>query len=252
MKKISLVAIAILIALCSTAQTTLPPAIIFERTVMQVMNDETGKTTATYYFTINGDYALAKHEASDDDENAMILYTKDGKMCMIDEKAKTITILNMPKVVGEAAGLGKEIGEKIKKAPLEKGKKDDMAVTKTGKTKTICGYTAYEFQVKNEAGSMSWWYAKVDFNPIKIYTMGIGKTPIAGSKADVLKNNPAAIPILNQNYLWVEMNVSGKKALETESITKTSFIFSTVGYTVKDFGKKSLKDIINAKLKKQE
>ena len=53
---------------------------------------------------------------------------------------------------------------------------------------------------------MSWWYAKVDFDPIKIYTMGAGNAAMAAKvkNNEALKNNPAAIPVLNKNYLWAD------------------------------------------------
>ena len=165
---------------------------------------------------------------------------------MIDEKKKTITIMNMPRVVGEGAQVGKEIAEKISKKKLQKDVKEKMTVTKSGKTKTICGYTAYEFLITNEKGSMSWWYAKVDFDPIKIYTMGAGNAAMAAKvkNNEALKNNPAAIPVLNKNYLWAEAEAGGNKGLETKTITATTFSFSTAGYTIKDLGRKGLKDII--------
>lgn len=229
------------------SSSVLPANIIFERTVVQQTNGEDKKATSTYYFTINGDYAMAKHEESGKDDKAMVLYTKDGKMCMIDEKNKSITIMNMPRVVGEGGQLGKELAERIKKKPLQKDAKEKMTVTKTGKTKTICGYTAYEYEIKNEKGSSNWWYAKVDFDPVKIYTMGAGSAGMAAKmkgKEESLKNNPMAIPVLNQNYLMAEIEAGGKKGMETKSITKTTFTFSTAGYTIKDFGHKGLKEII--------
>ncbi len=235
---------------CCAAQnngTVLPNAINFERQVIQQTNGEEGKSTTTYYFTINGDYALAKHEAPGKEGTSAILYTKDGKMCMVNEKAKTITIMNMPKVIGEGAEMGKEIAEKLKKKPLKKDDEEKITVNKTGKTKMICGYTAYEYEIKNEGGTSSWWYTKVDFDPIKIYTMAAGSAGIAakmkGREAS-LKNNPMAIPALNKNYLWAEAEAGGKKGLETKTISATTFSFSTAGYTIKDFGRKGLKDII--------
>lgn len=225
--------------------TTLPSSITFERTVVQQTNGEEGKATTTYYFTINGDYAMAKHDEVGEDEKAMVLYTKDGKMCMINEKEKTIMIMNMPKMMGDA---GNAIKEGMKKKPLpKKDEEDKMTVTKTGKTKTICGYTAYEYEITNEKGKSSWWYAAVDFDPIKIYTMGAGNSSMADKIKDnpAMKNNPMAIPVMNKNYLWAEIEVAGNlpagqagKGMETKSITKTTFTFSTAGYSIQEMGKK--------------
>ena len=234
--------------LCSFSQNTspLPATIGFERMVIQQTNGEDGVATNTYYFTLNGDYAIAKHKEPGDDEMKMVLYTKEGQMCMINEKEKTILIMNMPRIVGEGAAMGKEVAEKIKKQPLQKDAPLKMTVTKTGKTKTICGHTSYEYEIKNEGGTSNWWYAQVDFNPVKIYTMGAGSSTISGKKAEELKNNPAAIPVLNKNYLWAEADVAGKKGLETKSISASTFSFSTAGYTIKDMSKKGLKDVIKS------
>ncbi|MGC4103678.1 hypothetical protein [Ferruginibacter sp.] len=252
MKQVIFIAVSCLLATTITAQdnAALPATINFEREVVQQTNGEDGEAATTYYFTINGDYVLAKRKEKDGEEKTF-LYNKEGKMCMIDEKHKTITIMNMPRVVGEGATMGKEIAEKIKKKPLEKDDKENMTVTKTGKTKMICGYTAYEYEIKNEGGTSSWWYAKVDFNPIKIYTMGAGNSATAAkiqNKEADFKNNPMAIPVLNQNYLWAEVEMAGKKGMETKSITKTSFSFSTAGYTIKDMGKMGLKEMIRSKM----
>jgi hypothetical protein len=81
----------------------------------------------------------------------------------------------------------------------------------------------------------SFWYAKVPFDPVKIYTMG------AGRPADLdklrndpkMKNNIASIPVLNPNYLWVETDFGGKKGLRTLSISKNITTIHTNGYTVK-------------------
>jgi hypothetical protein len=239
MKKIFCMTALANITLNATAQntaTSLPSSITFERTVVQQTNGEDGKATTTYYFTINGDYAMAKHEEDGDDDKAMVLYTKDGKMCMIDEKKKTIIIMNMPKMMGDA---GTAIKKGIDKNPIPKDKDDKMTVTKTGKKKIICGYTAYEYQIKNEEGTSSWWYAQVDFDPVKIYTMGTGNNGMADKVKNnpAMKDNPMAIPVMNRNYLWAEVEVGGKKGMETKSISKTAFIFSTNGYTIKEMKK---------------
>lgn len=167
-------------AICINAQnTSLPSSITFERKVVQETNGEDGKATSTYYFTINGDYAMGKRAEEGDDDKATILYTKEGKMCMIDENKKTITITNMPKFLGAA-------GESIKKSKLPPPKKEDeekLSVTKSGKTKTICSYTACEYIITSEGGKSSWWYAEVDFDPAKIYSMGVGSGAMAAKNA---------------------------------------------------------------------
>jgi hypothetical protein len=232
-----LLAGSLISSFCFGQATSIPATIRFERQVIQQTNGESGKGTITYYFTLNGDYALAKREATSEDEKATVLYTKEGQMCMIDEKNKTIMMLNMPKMIGEGAQMGKELAEKIKKQPKRKDDAEKMTVTKTGKTKTICGYPAFEYEIKNEKGQSSWWYVKADFNPVKIYTAGAGNSSLSAKmkgNEESLKNNPMAIPVLNQNYLMAEIEAGGRKGLETTSIAATTFSFSTAGYQIKD------------------
>jgi len=227
----------------------LPAEIKFDRQVVQQTNGEDGIATTTYYFTTDGSYAMMKRQEPGDDDKATILYTKDGKTCIIDEKRKTITIMNMPRVVGEGAQASKEVAEKISKKPLPKDNdKYKMTATATGKTKTICGYTSYEYEVKNEGGKSSWWYAKVDFDPILVYTMGVGKMgDVSKIKNDpAMKTNPAAIPVINKNYFWAEVELNGKKGMETKSITKTVTTFSTTGYKIQNMSKMGLKEVIKA------
>jgi hypothetical protein len=154
--------------------------------------------------------------------------------------------MNMPRLVGEGGQMGKAIAEKLKKQPLKKDAAEKITATKTGKTKNICGYTAYEYEIKSEGSKSSWWYAVVDFDPVKIYTMGAGNTASAAKLKDneALKDNPMAIPVINKNYLWAEVEADGKKGMETKSISKTGFAFSTAGYTIKDMSAKGLKEII--------
>jgi hypothetical protein len=85
------------------------------------------------------------------------------------------------------------------------------------------------------AEALSSWYAIVPFDPVKIYTMGVGR-PADLSKLQNdprMKNNITAIPVLNKNYLWVEMDSGGKTGLETTSIKKVNNTVHTAGYKIK-------------------
>ncbi len=227
-----------------------PAKINFERIVVQHINGEDGKSkNVTYYFTVNGDYAMAKMEYPGDDGPSTVIYTSEGVMVMVNEEEKTITIMNLVRVVGEGADIGKELAEKIKKAPLEKDAPEELKVRRTGNTKTICHFPAIEYEIQSEGGKSNWWYAKVDFDPILIYTMGMGKkvdmNKTKGNKD--LINNPFAIPVQNKNYFFAEIEAAGKKGMETVSISSAPYIFSTSGYTIKDMRNRGLKEIIQSK-----
>jgi hypothetical protein len=236
----------------------IPPVINFDWQVVQRIpkdedddNDGKAYNEVTYFFTSSGDYAAIK--PTDKSFNLMI-YSKKGYTWMFDDKKKIITVMGMPKIVGEGAVLGKEVATKINKAPLNKGKDEMFTITKTGKTKPFLSYTADEYLMKNNkviassntshTGTASFWYVKVPFDPIKIYTMGAGRPADLNKLQNDprMKNNITAIPVLNKNYLWVETDMGGKKGLETLSIERKNNTVYTAGYKVKQI--KNLKDAI--------
>jgi len=235
----------------------IPPVINFDWEVTQRLPKEDddekngkGYKNVTYFFTSSGDYAAVKPE---DKSFTLMIYSPKGHTWIFDDKKKTITVMSMHKTVGEGGAMGKEIAEKIKKEPIAKDKEPGFSVSKTGKTKTILGlYKAEEFEIKNtevigtskKAGTMSFWYVTVPFDPVKIYTMGAGR-PADMSKIQndpKMKRNPAAIPLLNKNYLWVETEGGGIKGLETIEIQKRYNTIYTAGYKIKVMN--SLKDML--------
>ena len=242
MKKI-IVCSLLLCSLIVVAQTpntpiTVPASIKFEKNIVQKINSGKKERQMNYFFTGNGDYAAIKPEEKG--STSLIIYTKGGNMLIVNEKDKTIMVMNMGKFIGDAARIGKEMAEKRKDHPANK---DSMSVkssfSKTGKTKTICGYPAEEYEIKSEKGVMSVWYLKADFDTQLIYTMGMGN--MGGQPA--LKNTEAVdkdfsgIPAFAKNYFMAEMERNGKKSVETISITKTDYSFSSAGYTIVDMGK---------------
>lgn len=238
----------------------IPPVINFDWKVDQRMrkdeddDDNKGKAykEVTYLFTSNGDYAAVKPS---DASFSLMIYSKKGYTWMIDDNKKIITVMSMPKTVGEGAVMGKAVAEDIKKAPLQKDRDTEkFTITKTGKTKPYLGYTAEEYELRNntvlstknaaKSGTASFWYAKVPFDPVKVYTMGVGR-PADMTKLQNdprMKNNITAIPVLNKNYLWVETEMGGLKGLETTNIQRVNTTIYTSGYQVKNM--KSLKDMV--------
>lgn len=235
---------------------TVPATITFDREVIQHTYDEEEKKTKTmtYYFTKDGNYSAIKMDKSDDDDVSLMVYTKEGVTMIMDDKNKTITLMRLAKTVGEGAQMSKEVAEKISKKPLPKEEvKDKTVLSPTSHTKSICGYPAYEYTLKTEEGTSSIWYAKVDFDPILIYTMGMGKQMGAAQtqKTQKLKNNPFAVAITNKNYLLAEMNGEKHKGMETVSISKKTFTINTAGYQIKDYSNMSIGEMIKARMKEK-
>jgi hypothetical protein len=238
----------------------IPPVINFDWKVTQRMrkdkddDDNKGKAykEVTYLFTSSGDYAAVK---PDDATFSLMIYSKKGYTWIIDDNKKTITVMSMPKTLGEGAAMGKTVAEDIKKAPLEKDRDDEkFTITKTGKTKQFLGYTAEEYELRNntmlstkntsKTSTASFWYAKVPFDPVKVYTMGVGRpADISKLQNDPrMKNNIAAIPVLNKNFLWVETESGNIKGMEVTEIKNVNTTINTSGYQVKVMN--SLKDMM--------
>jgi hypothetical protein len=62
--------------------------------------------------------------------------------------------------------------------------------------------------------------------------MGLGKVPAA--KNAMPGNDFENIPGVGKNFFMAEMEKNDKKVIETVSITKTDYTFSSAGYTVRD------------------
>ncbi|MNY50394.1 hypothetical protein D3C86_1858950 [compost metagenome] len=120
--------------------------------------------------------------------------------------------------------MSNEVAEEIAYKMLSDENRNTKVIG-TGRTKNICGHRAIEYEMKNENGKALWYFVKVDFNPIKIYTMGI--------------------PVLNRNYLLAEMSSPGGiKDMETKMISKKIFNLSTKGYKIIDLSNKGLMGMV--------
>jgi hypothetical protein len=204
----------------------MPAEIKFDKNVIQKMEGEKSGTLS-YYFTTNGDYAALKPDSK---EGSLIIYTKEGNMLIVNDKEKTIIVMNMRKFLNDAANA-------VKDMPKDKNIHKDSAGTKpnfrkTGNSKTICGYPAEEYEITSEKGKMNIWYLKADFDSALLLSMGMGKGP--GPKSSAGGNELSNIPGIGKNFFMAEMEKNDKKVIETVSISKTDFSFSSVGYTVRD------------------
>ncbi|MES1224004.1 MAG: DUF4412 domain-containing protein [Bacteroidota bacterium] len=224
MKKITLFS-ALLISFSAFAQNTafkLPAEIKFDKNVVQKVNDKK-EGTLSYYFTTNGDYAALK---PDNKEGSLILYSKEGNMMIVSEKEKSIIVMNMKAFMNKAKDMTKD----------RQYSKDSSAsksnFKKTGNTKTICGYAAEEYEITNEKGKMNIWYIKADFDSALALSMGMGKGP--AGRNPMPNGDLENIPGIGKNFFMAEMEKNDKKVIETISITKTDYTFSSAGYTIRD------------------
>jgi len=173
------------------------PAYKFDYKVVYEMNRDEKKTAEkmTYYFTKNGDYMSMEPPKREKDEEMFMVNTKDGFMITFTEGSsqkhsgknpKVITVMNMRDML---KGMGKDMAQVAKTLPkkdksdAEKKKPNELNnFKKTGKTKQVFGYTAEEYSREfskeekgtTHSGTLSVWYAKVDFDPEMMFSMGMG------------------------------------------------------------------------------
>ena len=220
-----------LLSLSVVAQNTafkMPGEIKFDKIVVQKIEDKK-TSTLSYYFTTSGDYMALKPESKD---ASLIIYTKDGDMLMVNDKEKSIIVMNLKGFMTHMADRAKDMKDK-------KTTKDTSDIKsnfrKTGKTKTISGYTAEEYEIKHDKDVINAWYLKADFDANMLSFFGFGKMPnMPGGKSAGASSELADMPAFGRNYFMAEMEKNGKKMIETESIEKTNFTFSSSGYTVRD------------------
>jgi hypothetical protein len=208
----------------------------------------------------------------DKDMNLMIR-TKDGLMITFGEEPvpknpdkhrkvlKVMDMRSMMKGSGEAmATLAKNLPKKDN-AEVEKKKPNELDnFVKTGKTKQVFGYTAEEYSKhftkdengKEHSGTMSVWYAKVDFDPEMMFSLGMGNLAAGQSQSRTQQshpNNMLGLGMTQKNYLLAEMDVAetgGKRGtgMKVVSIEKINFNKSTEGYYIKNFSGMSMKEMM--------
>lgn len=259
-----------------TPEYKVPAAYHFDYKVVYEVTNEEKKTpeTMSYYFTKNGEY-MNMETADSEKENDMnfMIRTKDGLMITFGEESvpkdpdknrkvlKVMDMRSMMKGSGEAmAALAKSLPKK-ENTEAEKKKPNELDnFVKTGKTKQVFGYTAEEYSkhfTKNEngtehSGTMSVWYAKVDFDPEMMFFLGMGNLA-AGQPQSAAKqshsNNMIGLALTQKNYLLAEMDFAetgGKSgtAMKVITIEKTNFSKSTEGYYIKNYAGMSMKEMI--------
>jgi hypothetical protein len=168
-------------------------------------------------------------------------------------------------------GTGEGIAEFEKNLPkksnadVENKKTNELDnFVKTGKTKQVFGYTAEEYSKqfteeengKTRSGTMSVWYAKVDFDPQMMFSMGLGS--LAGEEPNSKmkgshSNNMIGLGLTQKNYLLIEIDFAeqgGKSGtgMRVVSIEKTDFGKSTEGYYIKNYSGMNMKEMMQKEM----
>jgi len=284
MKKITyMLILTVLSVLKTSAQETqmaqqykVPAAYHFDFKVVYEISKEENKTaeTANYYFTKNGDYmSMETADSQKDKDMNFMIRTKDGLMITFGEEPvpknpdkhrkvlKVMDMHSMLKGTGESmAALAKNLPKKDN-ADVEKKKPNELDnFVKTGKTKQVFGYTAEEYlkeftkdeNGKEHSGTMSVWYAKVDFDPEMMFSMGMGNLAGGQSQSKMQQshpNNMIGLGLTQKNYLLTEMDFvekGGKSGtgMKVVSIEKTNFSKPTEGYYIKNYAGMSMKEMM--------
>ena len=282
-KLIYLIILVALSVLRMSAQETgkateykVPAAYHFDYKVVYEVNREEQKTpeTMSYYFTKNGDYmSMESSEMEKEKDMNFMISTKDGLMVTFgeepvpkkqDQSRKVLKVMDMHSMMkGGAesiAALAKSMPKKDQ-PDAEKKKPNEMDnFVKTGRTKQVFGYTAEEYskEIKKEEngkmheGTMSVWYAKVDFDPEMMFSLGMGN--LAGGMAQSKTNqshpnNMLGLGLTQKDYLLIEMEFAEKggksgTGMKVVSIEKTSFSKSTEGYYIKNYAGMSMMEMM--------
>jgi hypothetical protein len=214
-------------------QYKVPAAYHFDYKVVYEIEKEEKKSpeTMTYFFTKNGDYMSMETPNSEKEKDMnFMISTKDGLMITFGEESipekpdqhrkvlKVMDMHSMMKGTGEGmAALVKNMPKK-EKSEAEKKKTDNMDnFVKTGKTKQAFGYTAEEYSKnftkeengKMHEGTMSVWYAKVDFDPEMMFSLGMGGMARGEAQSKMSQNHPnnmIGLGLTQKNYLLIEMD----------------------------------------------
>ena len=258
------------------ADYKVPAAYKFDYKVTYEVNNEEKKTpeSISYYFTKNGDYmSMESAEMGKEEDMNFMVSTKDGLMITFGEEPvpknpnqhrkvlKVMDMHSMMKGSGEAmAALVKSMPKK-ENPEAEKKKPNELDnFVKTGRTKQVFGYTAEEYskEIKKEEngkmheGTMSVWYAKVDFDPEMMFSLGMGSMAGGGPQSRMNQthpNNMLGLGLTEKNYLLIEMDFSEKggksgTGMKVVSIEKTNFNKSTEGYFIKNYAGMSMMEMM--------
>ncbi len=257
-----------------------PDVYRFDYKVVYEMRDDEKKSPeiTTFYFTKNGDYMSIQPEESKKDKDAdFMVMTRDGKMINFGEgmgqdnsgNGKVLTVIDMRSMF---RGLGEAIAplaqESSKEEPTTPGEDNSVNLdnfVKTGRTKQFFGYTADEYSKhvdgyengRKRSGTLNVWYARVDFDPEMMFSMGLGNiaSPDAMARMQAShQNNLFGMGIVRKNYLITELDFTedgGKSGtpMKIISIDKTNFSKATAGYKIENYSGMSMSQMIQKEMK---
>ncbi len=255
---------------------SVPSAYNFDYSVTYEISREENKIpeTVIYYFTKSGDImGMKPSESQKDMDMDFMVSTKDGLTITFgeepmpadpDKNRKVLKVMDMRSMLKGAgkgiAAVAKTLPEKEKTATENKEADELDNFKKNGKTIQVFGYTAEEYSkefTKDEngvlrSGTMSVWYARVDFDPQMMFSMGMGNLASRQSQSKVEQshpNNMLGIGITRENYLLTEMDFvenGGKSvtAMKVISIEKTSFSKKTGEYFIKNYSGMNIKEMM--------
>jgi hypothetical protein len=259
-----------------TVEYKVPAAYRFDYKVVYEVDrdDKKSPETMSYYFTKNGDYmSMESPEMEKEKDMNFMISTKDGLMITFgeepipkkqDQRRKVLKVMDMHSMMkGSAetiAALAKTMPKKDQ-ADAEKKKPNEMDnFVKTGRTKQVFGYTAEEYSKnftkeengKIHEGTMSAWFAKVDFDPELMFSLGMGSMAGGGAQSRMNQthpNNMLGLGLTQKNYLMIEMDYSEKggksgTGIKVVNIEKTNFNKSTEGYFIKNYAGMSMMDMM--------
>lgn len=257
-------------------QYKVPDAYHFDTKVVYEVDREDKKApeTMSYYFTKNGEYmSMESPEMEKGKDMNFMVSTKDGLMITFGEEPvpknpsqhrKVLKVMDMRSMMkGGAETIAALAKAMPKKDQADAGKKESNEkdnFVKTGRTKQVFGYTAEEYskEIKKEEngkmheGTVSVWYAKVDFDPEMMFSLGLGSLAGAGAQSRMSQthqNSMLGLGLTQKNYLMTEMDFSEKggksgTGMKVVSIEKTNFNKSTEGYFIKNYAGMSMMEMM--------
>ncbi len=245
------------------------------KVVYELFNEDKKTTeTATYYFTKNGDYmSIETSDSRKVGEMNFMIMTKDGLMVTFEDNSQAHSSSNNHKVLrvmdmkSMSKGLEEGMTALSKAAPKKESSDAAKAKTntldnfvRTGRTRQFFGYSAEEYSKhfskiengKQQSGTLSVWYARVDFNAESMFSMGLVSLA-NGQRESAMRNshqgNLFGMGIEKKDFLPVEIDYAedgGKSgtAMKVVSLEKSDFSKSTAGYRIENYSGMTMSQMI--------